>query len=104
MPVDPFSRYRDLPVLEVRHATRGVTRSLPIRRLPVPPPPPESQQHRFTGFEPADLLALKYLSREDLYWHILDANGGRLPDAFQPGELLLIPPLDLATRVLRPGL
>jgi len=103
MPVGPFSRYANLPILEVQHATRGTTGSLPIRRLPVPSPPPGSRQHRYAGFETADLLALKYLGREELYWHLMDANGGRLPKAFQPGETLLIPPPDMATRVVRPG-
>lgn len=103
MPVGPFSRYASLPILEVQHATRGTTRSLPIRRLPVPPPPPGSRQHRYAGFETADLLALKYFGRGELYWHLMDANGGRLPEAFQPGETLLIPPSDMATRVVRPG-
>ena len=103
MPVGPFSRYANLPILEVQHATRGVTRSLPLRRPPVPPPPAGSRQHRYAGFEATDLLALKYLGREELYWHLMDANGGRLPEDFQPGEMLLIPPLDVATRVVRPG-
>ena len=103
MPVGPFSRYANLPILEVQHATRGTTRSLSIRRPPVPSPPPRSQQCRYTGFETADLLALKYLGREELYWHLMDANGGRLPEAYEPGETLLIPPLELATRVVRPG-
>jgi hypothetical protein len=103
MPVGPFSRYANLPILELLHATRGTTRSLPIRRPPVSPPPPGSLQHRYAGFETADLLALKYLGREELYWHLLDANGGRLPVAYEPGETLVIPALETATRVVRPG-
>lgn len=102
MPATPFSRYRDLTVVVVRHETRGVTRSLPIRRRPVPPLPP-AQLHRFNSFEPIDLLALRFFGREDLFWQLLDANGGRLPDEFAPGELLAVPPLAAATRVERPG-
>jgi hypothetical protein len=56
MPVAAFSRYANLPILEVQHATRGTTRSLPIRRLPVPAPPLGSRQHRYASFETADLL------------------------------------------------
>ncbi len=104
MPVRPLSRYRNLPSLEVSHATRGLTRSLPIRRQSPRPPPPNSQQHQLTGYETADLLALKALGREELYWYLLDANGGRVPDQLQPGEMLSMPPLALATRVERRGL
>ena len=99
MPVNLFSRYRDLAVLEVNHATRGVTRSLPIRRLDTDAQAIGGQLHRFASYESADLLSLKYFNREELYWHLLDANSGRLPDEFQPGEMLAIPPLSLATRV-----
>ncbi len=104
MPVSAFSRYRNLPFLEVSHATRGATRSLPIRRSPPSLLPSGIRQHRFASYEAADLLALKYFSREDLYWHILDANDGQLPDTLEPGEMLLIPPLSLATRIERPVL
>jgi hypothetical protein len=80
MSVSPFSRYRNLSILEVSHSTRGHTRSLPIRRSPIPATAPGSLQHQLTGYETADLLALKYFGREDLYWHLLDANSGRRPD------------------------
>jgi hypothetical protein len=102
VPVGPFSRYRDLELLVVRHATRGDTRSLPIRRRQLPPEPP-ARLHRFGGYETADLLARRYFGREDLYWRLLDANGGRLPDSFVAGELLTVPPLATATAVERPG-
>jgi hypothetical protein len=129
MPVSPFSRYRNLDILEVVHPRRGTTRSLPIRRQPTPSLPPRNRQHRFGSYETADLLALKYFGREELYWHLLDANRDwsllemepgceesnserqphsksiekniRLPDDFSPGEMLVIPPLSLATRVER---
>lgn len=121
MPVSPFSRYRALETLDINHARRGMTRSLPIRRLPMSPPPAR-RQHRFASYETADLLALKYWRREDLYWHLLDANRTwevtlapaadsaaiaieehniRLPDDLRPGEVLDIPPLNFATRIER---
>jgi hypothetical protein len=104
MPVTLYSRYRQLPLLEIPHARRGLTRSLPIRRAPSPQPRPgASRAHRFKGYETADWLALKYFGREDLYWHIMDVNGGRLPNDLEPGEVVQIPPLTLATRVDRPG-
>jgi hypothetical protein len=102
MPVGPFSRYRDLGAVHVVHATRGVTLSLPIRRRSSAVPP-AMLEHRLLGFETPDLLALRYYGREDLYWWILDANGGRSPDSFAVGEPLAVPPLELATRVSRPG-
>ncbi len=102
MPVSTCSRYRNLAVVEVTSATRGRTRSLPLRRLPEPPAG-AGHRHRITGYDTADLLALRYLGREDLFWRVLDANGGRLPGAFVPGEMLEIPPLDTATRVERRG-
>jgi hypothetical protein len=103
MPVSPFSRYRNLPTLEVPHASRGLTRSLPIRRRPPPSLPPNSRQHQFADYDTADLLALKHLGREELYWYLLDANGGQLPHEFEVGEMISIPPLTLATRIERPG-
>lgn len=102
MPVSPFSRYRNLPLQVVSHPTRGVTRSLPIRRPPVSPSALGSQRHRWAGYDTLDLLALKYLGREELYWHVMDANGGRLPNQFEPGEIIVIPALNNATRVERP--
>jgi hypothetical protein len=102
MPVGPFSRYRDLPVLVVGHEARGVTRSLPIRRRPAAPLG-QVKVHRFAAHEAVDLIARREYGREDLFWQLLDANGGRLPDSFAPGETLLVPPLETVTRVVRPG-
>lgn len=101
MPVSPFSRYRNLTVVEIPHSTRGQTHSFPIRRNSILPSVTGSRPHRFIGYETADLLALKYLSREELYWHLLDVNGGTLPNDLKPGEILQIPPLGPATRVDR---
>lgn len=101
MTVSLFSRYRKLTVLEIRHATRGATRSLPVRRLPAVTT--GGRAHRFSGVDTADLLARKYFGREELYWHLLDANRGRLPESFVAGEKLVIPPIEQATRIERPG-
>ncbi|MCT9078069.1 hypothetical protein [Streptomyces fulvoviolaceus] len=102
MAVGPLSRYRGMEALEVRHATRGTTRSLPVRRaLPAPADPATARRHRWTGYDTVDLLALRTLGREDLYWALLDANSGRLPDSYRPGDLLLVPSADDATRIER---
>jgi hypothetical protein len=100
MPAGPFSRYRDLPVVVVVHQTRGVARSLPIRRRPVTATG-QGRLHRVSAFDELDLLARRLYGREDLYWQILDANGGRLPGSFAPGETMTIPPAETATRVER---
>jgi nucleoid-associated protein YgaU len=102
MPVGPFSRYAGLEPFDVTDPRRGPTRALPVRRLPAPPAP-AARPHVFTAADTADLLALRYLGREELYWRVLDANGGRPPDEFVPGETVAIPPLAQSTRVTRPG-
>ena len=98
----PLSRYRDLEALHVRHATRGDTRGLPVRRAPAPPPA-ALRLHRLGGYEPLDALARRYLGREELLWRLRDANGGREPHAFAAGELIAIPSLEDATSVRRTG-
>jgi phage tail protein X len=102
MPAGPFSRYRDLSIVVVEHATRGETRSLPVRRTAAPPAP-VARRHRVAGYDTIDILARRYFGREDLYWQLLDANAGRRPDSLIPGELIDVPTLDAATRVRRPG-
>jgi len=102
MPVSPFSRYRDLPVLVIAHATRGETQSLPVRRPPGGPVP-VSRRHLLAGFETVDLLSRRYLGRESLFWQLLDANERRRPDAFEAGEILDVPALESATLVRRPA-
>jgi len=99
--VGPLSRYRNLPVVEVDHPTRERTRSLAVRRSPRPAAIP-LRPHRYGAADTEDLLALRYLGREDLYWHLRDANGGRALDELAPGEVLGVPALELATRVARP--
>ena len=102
MPVSPFSRYRDLDVIVVDHASRGETQSLPVRRLSGGAAA-VTRRHLFAGYETIDLLARQYLGRESLFWQFLDANGGRRPDSFAPGELIDVPSLDAATLVRRSG-
>ena len=103
MPVNPFSRYRNLPVLEVKYATGKITQSLPIRRNVSPGIDQGARYHRFASYEAADQLAWKYFGQESLFWWLLDANEGRLPETWETGETLQIPPLSLATRIERPG-
>ncbi|HET6339858.1 MAG TPA: hypothetical protein VFG30_41900 [Polyangiales bacterium] len=101
MPTDPLSRYRALTAFVVQHAARGVTLALPIRREMLNTPSAADRVRRFASYDTADLLALKGYGREDLYWIILDANGGRLPETWEVGETLRIPPADRTTRIDR---
>jgi hypothetical protein len=102
MPVSPISRYRNLSVFTVLHPTRGATQSLPIRR-PAITPGAGGRQQPFTAYDTFDLMALRFLGVEQLYWYILDANGYQLPAEFTVGETVLIPPPAAATRVSRTG-
>lgn len=101
MPVNPISRYRNLPVFTVIHPTRGTTQSLPVRRPPIVPDGPGGRQQPFTSYDTFDLMALRFLGTEQLYWFVLDANGSRLPAEFSVGETILIPPSAAATRISR---
>jgi hypothetical protein len=101
MPVDPLSRYKSLPTLQIVHPRRGVTRSLALRRPPLAPLDPGSRTYRYASFDTADLIALKFFGHEELYWNLLDYNGQRLPDELQAGEQLTVPPLSQVTRVQR---
>jgi hypothetical protein len=103
MPVGLLSRYRNQPTLDVESPTRGRTRSLPIRRIPLPSADLGNRIHQFGSYDTADLLALQYFGREDLYWALLDANDGQLPDPWEPGETLAVPPVNHITRVQVPG-
>ncbi len=102
MPVGPISRYRNLAVFTVVHPTRGITQSLPIRRPPILQGGGGRQQP-FTSYDSFDLMALRFLGTEQLYWFILDANGGQLPAEYEVGETILIPAQAAATRVSRSG-
>lgn len=103
MPVSLFSRYRNQQPFEVFSSGRGRTRTLPVRRNPIPMTASETSNHQFASYETADLLALKYFAREELFWALLDANEGRLPDDFVPGETLNVPSVRNITRIQLPG-
>lgn len=75
---------------------------MPVRRAPRPLAA-ATRRHRLAGYETLDILARRYLGREELYWQLLDANGGRLPGEFTVGELIDVPALGASTQVRRPG-
>lgn len=61
----------------------------------------DSLKHTVVGTETLDQLAKRYYGREDLWWRIADANAGRFPLDWKPGDVLEIPPIRVATRMPR---
>jgi nucleoid-associated protein YgaU len=88
-----YSRYYGLDTVTV-----GDTPSLALRPNPPIQAYPDGLLHVVVGGETLDLLAFKYYGREDLWWRIADANPGRFPMDWLPGDKLMIPPLRVATR------
>ncbi|WP_437796668.1 hypothetical protein [Sorangium sp. So ce693] len=93
MPLSIHSRYHGLLTVDV-----GGSVSLAQR----PPAPerdyPDSLIHEIVGGETLDQLAKLYYGREDLWWRIADANPRRFAHAWGPGDKLVIPPIQVATR------
>jgi nucleoid-associated protein YgaU len=96
MPGNAFSRYRDVPVIEV-----DGQRALAQRRPRLPVTVTGAAEHVVVGGETLDLLAARYYGREALWWQIADANPTRCVFDLTPGERLLIPPLRVATSTRR---
>lgn len=88
MPVSVTSRYNGLPLLE---GENGVY----LGQRPVPPlaTPEGSALHTLISGETLDQLAKRYYGREELWWHIADANPARHPADWTVGDTLVIPPL-----------
>lgn len=94
MALSVFSRYRNLPVIDV-DGRRTITHR----------PPPDRQavstdgagEHVVVGGETLDMLAARYYGREELWWRIADANTLDVLFQLAPGDRLLIPPLRVAT-------
>lgn len=96
MPVSRYSRYYNLDKVE---QDDKVTLAL---RLSVPTETPrDSINHTLVGGETLDQVAARYYGREDLWWRIADANPGRFPLDWRPGDTVVIPPIRIATRVAR---
>lgn len=96
MPISRTSRYYGLETLEV---DGKLTLS---QRLTGPPSEfADSLDHMVVGGETLDGLAKLYYGREDLWWWIADVNPGRFPLDLSPGDVLVIPPIRLATRTPR---
>ena len=96
MPVSIYSRYYGLETVE-----QDGRISLAQRLGPDPAFYPDGVVHTLVGGETLDQLAHHYYGRADLWWRIADANPGRFPLDWKPGDSLLIPPIRVATRTLR---
>ncbi len=96
MPVSIYSRYYESDKVEVNGEV-----SLAQRLTGAPEDYPDSILHTVVGGETLDQLAATYYGREDVWWRIADANPGRFPLDWQPGDVLVIPPIRVATRTPR---
>jgi len=96
MAVSRQSRYYKLETIEVAGALSIEQRPAVAREEY-----PDSILHTVIGGETLDQLAKRYYGREDLWWRIADANPTRFPMAWQPGDILVIPPIRVATRMPR---
>jgi len=90
------SRYYGLETLEVD----GVL-TVSQRLTGEPPAFPDSIGHTVVGGETLDALAKLYYGREDLWWWIADMNPQRFALDIRPGDVLVIPPIRVATRTPR---
>lgn len=96
MPISMYSRYYGLDtVAEDGRVGLAQRPGVPSEMHP------DSLLHTVVGGETLDYLAARYYGREDLWWRIADANPGRFPLDWRPGETLFIPPIRVATRTPR---
>ena len=96
MTISIYSRYFGLDMV----AEDGRV-SLAQRPLVTPKSYPDGLVHTLVAGETLDQLAVRYYGREDVWWRIADANPGRFPFDWTPGETLVIPPIRVATRTPR---
>jgi len=96
MALSLYSRYRNVGTV-----TADGRVSLGQRAAPSADVPRDSIIHTVIGRETLDLLAWRYYGREDLWWRIADTNPGLSPLGLQPGQMIAIPPLRVATRTAR---
>ncbi|PID85214.1 MAG: hypothetical protein CSB13_09210 [Chloroflexi bacterium] len=93
MSVSIYSRYYNLPVSEVNSRLVLAQRRVETQKVYL-----DSIQHTLIGGETLDQLAKKYYGREELWWRIADANVFKHPLEWKAGDVVVIPPLRVATR------
>ena len=94
MALSVFSRYRNLPVIDV-NGCRTIAHRPPPDRLATTVD--GATEHVGVGGETLDMLAARYYGREELWWRIADANALDMLFQLAPGDRLVIPPLRVAT-------
>jgi nucleoid-associated protein YgaU len=96
MPISIYSRYYGLDTVEENGRISLAQRpAIPSEAFP------DSIIHTVVGNETIDQLAARYYGREDLWWRIADANPNKFPLDWKPGDTLVIPPIQVATRTPR---
>lgn len=96
MSTSVYSRYYKQTLMEINGKTSQVQRLTAVSEEY-----PDSLLHELVGNETLDQLAKKYYGREELWWRIADANPAKFPWDWQAGDVLVIPPIRIATRTPR---
>jgi len=96
MQLSLYSRYYEVGTVEVDGEV-----SLRQRITGRPTRHADSALHTIKGNETLDALAHRYYGREDLWWRIADANPDAFPLDWKAGDVVVIPPLRIATRTPR---
>lgn len=100
MPVDPTSRFADLPLFDVP-APDGTRRRVVGLRLPRPRPSTSIGRHVLHEGEGLDLLAREFYGDEALWWRLLDANPLVHPFDLKAGDVLEVASAGDATQATR---
>jgi hypothetical protein len=100
MPVDPLSRFADLPLFEVA-GPDGTRRRVVGLRLPRPRPTTPIGRHVLREGEGLDLLSREFFGDEALWWRLLDANPPIHPFDLQPGDVIEVASAGEATQARR---
>lgn len=96
MTVSRTSRYHGVETVEADGRI-----FLAHRRPPAAVVFPDALLHTVVGGETPDGLAYRYYGREELWWRIADANPDLFPLDWKAGDVLVIPPIRVATRTPR---
>ena len=91
MPLQPRSRYRNLPAFDAEDAEGNTRPTVAMRLVGVPPRGPSTYRHVVKAGETMEYLAWRYFNTSDAWWRIADANPRVFPYQLEPGSTLVIP-------------